>query len=368
MPGDSIPLLPMQADFFATYDGDVEWDFTPVVVEFTGTPLTGAYLADRITSALRPHQALSVAFRRNVSGSWQQFAGADPITCDVDVLSTAGHDSEEEWATKVLDRLRSQINIQAGRPVVARLVQTSSQRSYLFLLCHHLAVDALSLQLLLKDISRAVTSPVRLADQSDPTTDFAATARRMRELADSQEIRDELRYWYSLPLSQGVAISADHPGKSHTEGTSASVGIRLSPDSTAGLVRLARTEGLHVGDLLTVAAGIAALDVFDCDAVAVDTAIHGRDLELPGISVTEVVGRLAVNVPAVLCRVGSAEDASAETGTRSVKPKNFVSYDPQAARCELFDIAASMIRGGETPAALLRGVQQTLEALGSPTR
>lgn len=390
-----IPLLPMQAEFFDICDGDLDWNFIPVVVELINPTLSGADLADRIAGALRPHHALSVAFRKSPFG-WQQFACAEPITCEVDFLSTGGHDSEAGWAETVLDQLRPEIDIQAGRPVVARLVHTDSQRSYLFLLCHHLVVDALSLRRLADDVRRVIAEPFHLADQHDPAIDFATMAEQMRQLADSPGIQGELGYWKSLPLSQGTMIAADHPGNPHSEATSASVGIRLSRDRTAGLVHLARSQGLYLGDLVTVAAGTAAMDVLRCDVVAIDTAIHGRDLQLPGVSMTEAVGWLAANVPTVLSRdlrrpadalasirhqmssrvarghgysllkhmasasisteqlrsqprpliatnyVGSTVSAFAQVNMRPVQTDNFTFYDPAATRSYLFEIEASM--------------------------
>jgi amino acid adenylation domain-containing protein/non-ribosomal peptide synthase protein (TIGR01720 family) len=384
-------LLPMQADFFASYDGDWDWFSTPVVMELTGARHRGERLADRITQVLRRHQSLSARFEPASDDAWLQHLGGTPaIACEVTGGTVPSGDGSG-WVLEALDELRPLVDIRRGRPVVARLVEDDGQRQFLLLLCHHLAVDALSLRHVLDGVSEAVRSQAALGQPMEPAP-ARVVIEGMLELADSPVVRGELAYWRSLPLKEGSMIPVDHPGAPHHEATSADAAVRLDAEETGRLIRLAQRHGLQVGDLVATAASVSALEVFHRDVVVVDNAIHGRDLSVPRASMAEAVGWFAVNVPVVMDRghaspdtalrwigeqllakyarghgysllkymasdrsvrqelggqpspsiscnyMGSNNAAGGWPGLRPVPVEGFVSYDPKATRSHLFDI------------------------------
>lgn len=389
-----VPLLPMQADFFATYDGDSNWFFTPLVMEVTATRHRGPALADRITRVLRRHQALAARFDQGSDGTWTQYIGGpSPLTCDH--VRRPGAADDPGWVLAHLEEMRPLVDIRAGRPVVARLAEDERGRCLLFLLCHHLSVDALSLRHILDGVSEAVTTD-REPGALEPAP-AGAVIRAMRDLADSAAIRAELAAWSALPLAEGTRLPVDHPGAAHREDTSDDTEVWLEADETARLIRLAQRHGLQVGDLVTAATAAGALRLFDIDTIVLDGAIHGRDLPVPGASMTEAVGWFAVNVPLVLERrhaaaqvalerireqlvprygrghgygllkhmasdpavrarlsgmpapvvssnyIGSQKALGGWPGLRTVPADGFVSYDPRATRSHLFDVDCAVM-------------------------
>ena len=400
-------LLPMQADFFATYDGDPNWFFTPMVMELVGRHRRLGELADRVTSVMRRYASLSARFEPAAGGWIQRLDRPATIHCEaVERPGVLG--DEPARLTAVLDELRPAVDIHAGRPVVARLVGDDAGRRYLVLLCddagrrylvllcHHLAVDALSLRLLLREVAAAVTADVRQAPEPAPA---ALVVAGMQRLANSAAVRSERDRWRSLPFEEGCVLPLDRPAGSHREASSDDESTSLDPDETARLVRLASRMGLQVGDVVTATAAAAVLTVFDRQVAILDHAIHGRDLSVPGLTMAEAVGWIAVNVPIVLtaretepaaavervraqlvsaygrghgyslskhfssdpevraeladrprpvvsCNyIGSDGATSAWRGLRSVPVGSFVSYDPSATRSHLFDIDCAVLDG-----------------------
>ncbi|MCW7988392.1 hypothetical protein XF35_24755 [Streptomyces platensis subsp. clarensis] len=392
---EAVPLLPMQADFFATYDGDSNWFFTPLVMELVAPRHRGATLAQRITQVLRRHQSLAARFERGTDGGWRQYlGGASNFTCAY--VRRPGTADDAGWVRSHLEEMRPLIDIWAGRPVVAHVTEDDRGRCLLFLLCHHLSVDALSLRHLLDGISEAVSSDRMLGSSVEHAT-AGSVIRAMQALADNPTVRAELAHWRSLPLAEGSVLPADHPQAPHHEDTSDDSEVWLEAGETARLIRLAQRHGLQVGDLVTAATAAGALNLFGTEVVVLDAAIHGRDLPVPGASMTEAVGWFAVNVPLVLERRHAAPQAALERirqqlvprygrghgyallkhmasdasvraelgsapspvissnyigsqkalggwpGLRMVSTDGFVSYDPKATRSHLFDVDCAVM-------------------------
>lgn len=301
-------MLPMQAEFFEACSGDFNWFLTPILVQLADPRTPGAEFAARITQIMRQHDSLSASFEPASGGEWVHHLGGEPTAeCQFQARSSG----RALWHLEVLNELQPMIDIRAGRPVIARLVEDEHGAQYLFLLSHHLVLDALSLRHILQDVSDAVHSP-----DPRPARPEAAPIRAvldgMRRLADSAEVRAELPRWRGLPLEEGSVIPVDRPGAPHHEATSSEASTSLGKAATTQLTRLAQRAGIQVGDLVATAVACAALTTFDRDVIVIDRAIHGRDLPLPGVSVAEAIGWLAVNVPIVLDRARAAPQAALE--------------------------------------------------------
>lgn len=383
---EAVGLLPMQADFFDTYDGDRNWFLTPAVFRLEDESLDIGSLADRISNVLAKYEALRSQFSPDTNGVMsQRFPLASSPSCDYVRNSSA---DAEELRFQLKD-MANEIDLHR-QSSVARVLDTRQGR-FLAFVFHHLVVDALSVRALMSQVSHAVQSSGGNAPARD-TAPLSVVIPEMHYLADSDIVLGEAERWLSMPIADGAKIPLDHPNGRPLEATSRSCSISLGMPETSAVVQLARRRGLQIGDVVAAAAAVALIKHFDLEAISIDNAIHGRDLPLPNVSLAESVGWIAVNVPIlfehtavvagvelehlrdhmaagigrghgysllrhltseravrtalrangspiVSCNyVGSIDAAAPLPGLSPFPVNSFVSYDPTASRSHVFDI------------------------------
>ncbi|WP_165777664.1 non-ribosomal peptide synthetase [Amycolatopsis antarctica] len=182
----------------------------------------------------------------------------------VDGLDGVAPDSRATTAVERAEReVRRPFALSAELPLRALLLAVAPERHLLVLTVHHIAVDGLSLELLLTEIATAYTDPSAAAARQAPR--YHVLAARERRRWEAGELDDQVRYWRNQlagapPL---LALPTDRPrpamqtftGRTRTFAVPASTAVTMRAYSAAAgatpfatmlaafTVLLARTSG-----------------------------------------------------------------------------------------------------------------------------
>ena len=252
------------------------------------------------------HDALRLRFVRD-DGRWRQEIGASDQASSfsqIDLASVA--DGELSAAIeRAATNLQSSLNLTNG-PIV-RFVNFDCgphRPGRLFIIVHHLAIDAISWGILLEDL-RALCDPANGASSElslpPKTTSFPTWSRRLREHTVSGGFREECDYWLGLPWDAVDAVPRDEPAGENTTATEQTVSTSLSPEETRVLLREA-PDAYHarLPELLLAAFGAAYSEWTGFDGLLLDYEGHGREEILPGVDVSRTVGWFTAVYPILL--------------------------------------------------------------------
>ncbi|HEY0638430.1 MAG TPA: serine hydrolase, partial [Pseudonocardiaceae bacterium] len=235
-------------------------------------------------------------------------AAADLLdVVDVAGLAGAARDAAVERA---VEAAHAGLSLTAGPLLRAVLFRTGAgEPDRLFLAVHHMAVDVVSWQALVPDLTAAylgVPLPPR-------TTSVRDWARRLADHAASPELAAELPFWRAL--APAAPLPVDHDGP-NSEAAARTLTVSLPPEVTSALVhQVPAVHGARVHELLLAALGRAVTGWSGGDRLLVDLEGHGREDLFDDVDLTRTVGWFTSVYPVSL-PVGG-HDPAALVGTAS---------------------------------------------------
>ena len=276
----SRALLPMQQWFFAQDFADSHhWNMA--VALQANEPLDPERLQAAWQHIVAHHPALRTRFGM-VEEEWAPLA-------DLPLETAASFQAAEaetahlahNTAGELADQLQQKIDHRRGP------VATLGMRGpILVLAAHHLAVDGVSLRILIEDLQTTYASlqANRAPALPDPTVAPAAYATRLPRLAAAGEISglDACRI-FDLPAPG--ARPECWPNEGETEYRS----LDLTSDETDRLLQEARSRGLSPETLLLGALAACLCAESGTDAAYVEVEAHGRDRQ-PALDASRTVG------------------------------------------------------------------------------
>ena len=287
-----VPVTPMRAWFHRLALPHAEhWNLPVLLVALQ--PVRPQWLAQALTALVAHHDLL----RARIADAAMRIppvAECDPVPVE---RFAAEHDDE------LVQRVQGGLDLARG-PLLRAAVFAGSGGApdRVLLVAHHLVVDTVSWRILLEDLETcygqlAAGGPVRLPAK---TTDVARWARGLTELARSDEIGGQARWWLDRPVP-ALPIEGE-PG---LEGDSDIVVATLDEPATAGLLAPANDAYRTRPDELLLAALAAAVTGWAGGRrLLVDVEGHGRDIAVPGVDVSRTVGWFTTLTPVGLDLTG----------------------------------------------------------------
>ncbi len=231
--------------------------------------LTGRLDTSALTAALDDvvarHESLRTIFTSDGGQPYQHIIPAGRATVPVTVTAAAPGE-----LTGLIDAAaRHEFDLAAELPVRASLFTLAEQEHVLLLLCHHIASDGWSMQILMSNLATAYQARSRgRAPQWPPLpVQYADYALWQRELlggdsdtSDGGGLPGQVRYWEQAlaGLPEEVALPADRPRPAEPSQAGGEVRWQLAD---AGLHRV--LDGLarehHASVFMVMLAGLAAL-------------------------------------------------------------------------------------------------------------
>ncbi|HKX52257.1 MAG TPA: condensation domain-containing protein, partial [Nitrosospira sp.] len=292
--GHSIPLLPIQAEFFEQEIPERHhWNQAALLK--SRESLDPVNLAKALEAVVRHHDALRFRYVKNANGVWQQFCGESIAR---DLLWVRKTVTEVDLEALCTETQRS-LNLAEGPLLRALLVEMTNGDQRLLLAIHHLAIDGISWRILIEDLQSAYTQArnARALALPEKSSAYGEWATRLQGYA--REHAEELVYWRSL-VGIPVTLPCDNPdGASMVRHQSSSV-LKLGRTQTQALLKLApaayRTQ---VNDLLLTALGSALCRWSGHKKILVDLEGHGRE-DLYDIDLSQTVGWFTSLYPVIL--------------------------------------------------------------------
>ncbi len=315
-----VPLLPIQADFFASVaEGRHHWN--QAVLLRSDVALVRSALQEALEAVHDHHHSLRLRYRQDGEGRWTQY------------YSTVAASERREWLwwrradstdalTALCDEVQRSLDLSQGPMWRALGVELADGTWRLLIVVHHLVVDGVSWRVLLEDLMLAYGQ--RLAGERcqlpPPTASFQQWAEALQHHAAALE--PELAFWLGL-AEVPTALPCDHPEGDRRLDSLDRFELRLDAVETDRLLKRApaafRTQ---VNDLLLTALGRALCGWSGHPRVLVDVEGHGREDEGTGLDVSRTVGWLTSLHPLTL-------DPMGEPGAALKRVKEAIRHTPQ---------------------------------------
>ncbi|MGH3698751.1 MAG: condensation domain-containing protein, partial [Pseudonocardiaceae bacterium] len=263
------------------------------------------------------HDALRMRFT-HTGGYWRQ-DNTPPTPVDVLQRCDVSEVDPGERAgvmRRVMGEVRAGFDL--GQPPLVRAVLFDvggGQRPVLFVVVHHLVVDAVSWRILLEDLETAyqqtrTRDPITLALK---TTSFQHWATRLRDHATAGGFTDELGYWLGSHDTL-VPLPTDGHGP-NTYASTRSVTVRLTAEQTTALLHdvpgVYRTQ---INDILLTAVAHALSHWTRDPHVHLHVEGHGREDLFTAVDLSRTVGWFTTLFPLTLTLTTPHDPPSALPG------------------------------------------------------
>ncbi len=318
-----VLLTPIQHWFFEQNQPEPHHCNQAILLEMRQT-LDTEILQQVMQQLILHHDALRLCFVKELSG-WQQAMSSDkPLrvyATPLDIFPVIRYDfstlpqQEQELAiASTATKLQASFNLSESPLVQAAIFDRgANQPSYLLLIIHHLAVDAVSWRILLEDfqtvyaqlqVGEAIKLPAK-------TTSFQQWAQKLKNYAQSDELQNELEYWCAESRCHVSRIPVDFPGSENTAASARTISVSLSvADTQALLQKVPAAYQTQINDVLLTALVQTFADWVGEPTLLLDLEGHGREDIFDDVDLSRTVGWFTTIFPVLLNLTGTSDLAT----------------------------------------------------------
>jgi len=279
-----VPLTPILHWYFDLGLSNPHFNNLALLLE-TPPGLDPAPLTPAVQAILTHHDALRSRFERGARGWEMRLLAPEADTATVDRIDLSALPPSERRLALEVTAAQLQTSLHLSQGPLLRLAYFDlgpTLPGRLLLVCHHLVMDAFSLQVVLADLMTAYEQiRQRQTVQLPPkTTSLKYWAERLANYARSETLRSELDYWLSLPWNQIAPLPVDFPAEreNNLQGRIETTAVLLSVEETTALLQQVRsTADLHVADFLLTALRSAFAPWTGDRPLLVDLVGYGRE-------------------------------------------------------------------------------------------
>ncbi|HYL98408.1 MAG TPA: condensation domain-containing protein, partial [Blastocatellia bacterium] len=267
--------------------------------------LDTALMEKAVAHLLDHHDALRLRCVPTTTGSQLVIAGKGGKTPFS--LTDLSSMSESEWRTAIETKaaeLQASLNLVDGPLMrVALFKMAEAKPSRLLMIIHHLSVDIVSWQILLRTLLTAYyqLSQGKSVKLPAKTTSFKQWADRLWEYAQAAELKREFGYWSNEVRQRVRRIPVDYGGGKNSEASARRLTVSISPEETAELLhelpKISRTQ-IQEALLTAVALGFERWTGNRSLLVAVEG--HGREGIFEDADLSRTVGWFTAIYPALI--------------------------------------------------------------------
>jgi phthiocerol/phenolphthiocerol synthesis type-I polyketide synthase E len=236
-----VPLTPTQHAFFEQLPPNPHHWNQSLLLQ-ASQPLDPVLLERAVQQVLTHHDALRLRFSEEEGGWSQQNAAPEQVIPFVSVDFTMLPESEHRGEIEATAAdLHASLHLSNGPLLrIAHFDFGPAQPGQVLLVAHQLVTDELSWRPIVEDLASAYAQ----LDQGEAvalpakTAAFKRWAERLQDLAQSDDVRNELGFWLDKDWSYVAPLPVDRAAEpeANTQGSARSVGIALSAEETAALL------------------------------------------------------------------------------------------------------------------------------------
>ncbi len=301
-----IPLTPIQHWFFEQ-DLPEPNHFNQALMLEAQQPLDPELLGMAVKRLVEHHDALRLRFAREGTDWRQIIAPAEENSIFAHVnLSEVPAEEQATALQSAATSLQRSLNLHDGPLMRLALFDMGPDMpSRLLLVVHHLAVDGISLRILLEDIQTAYQQ-LRFGQAIElppRTAAFSEWANRLTELARSQTFKDELYYWLREPPIRGSSLPVDYPAGigANTEASANALSAALNVEETQALLyEVPRAYNTQINEVLLTALARTLSAWTGKQRLMVELESHGRAEMFEDMDLSRTVGWFTSSFPVLL--------------------------------------------------------------------
>jgi len=302
-----VSLTPIQRWFFEQDLKNPEHYSQSLIVQ-ARERLDLQLLEEAMQHLMMRHPALRLRFDRTPQG-WRQTCasrdGSDAIGC-VSVHHLPAEQQSTNIEAKIeamTGEIRAGLNLARG-PImgIACFDLGASRPQRLSITVHHLAIDVVSLRILLDDLQQVYERLKRGEIIALPrrTFSFQRWSELLADHAQSEEVRREAALWtakLSLTINR---LPVDHDGE-NTADSSRTLLVSLPPEETSRLLHeVPRAYRTEINDALLAALAQTLARWSKTERVLIDLEGHGREEVVEGADISGTVGWFTAQYPVLL--------------------------------------------------------------------
>jgi len=300
------PLTPIQEHFFAKETLE-PWHYNQSVLLEAPADINADALRQALTQIIQHHDSLRLHYRKS-SNHWQQWYGNanEDLPFHTEDLSNLPVEQQKQTLEQRIDYWQTRLNLETG-PLCHFVVIYLNEEVRLFWTIHHLAVDAVSWNILLEDLQTAYyqvleKEPIELPPK---TSSFKTWAEHLLEWKNSNALELEAQYWQNLPPVRSLPM--DYPGESNQLIHSEHYTISLEREITQNLLNYhsqinrsqinrsqingGQSSGSQINSLFITALSLSLQEWTEQRQYLIDMESHGRADELfKDIDLSRTVG------------------------------------------------------------------------------
>jgi len=206
--GNVMSLTPIQSWFFAQ-EFEVKDYYNQSLLLRLPDKVNSEHLGQAIRLVIFRHEALRLSFRKEGDVWLQQSKPASELEF---VLKRVKFQEETDKAQQLLDETRKangSIDVESGRLVACLYVEWGPEEKLLFLTIHHLAIDAVSWQIIIDDLNYAYSRLEQCQEVIFPPKSafFHQWVKQLEDYAKSEEVAKEIPYWKKQFSGQTVHLT-----------------------------------------------------------------------------------------------------------------------------------------------------------------
>lgn len=194
---------------------------------------------------------------------------------------------------KIIDKQQESLNLSEGPLLRVVLVKGSkSNPDKIFIICHHLIIDAVSWRILAEDLAALfdayeMGSPIELPSK---TTSYLDWAKEIYHSVESSKWDNEIQYWQNLSARSYEKIQYDNNGTNNEERMQTHNTL-LSEEYTSKLLfKVHHAYNTEIGDLLLSALFYTFKKIFSVISIKVDLEGHGREDVFSKVDISRTIG------------------------------------------------------------------------------
>ncbi|HEY0735442.1 MAG TPA: amino acid adenylation domain-containing protein [Herpetosiphonaceae bacterium] len=289
-----VPLTPIQHWFFYKVTADVHHWNMDVLLE-TQPDIDPALLDQIIQHLIVHHDALRMRYSFE-DGTWRQLNAEPGAPVPFSVVDLSDVEPQQQLAAVEQTATRLQFSMKLEEPPLFRAVLFNfgaGRAGRLYMLMHHLIVDAFSWRVLLEDMQTAYRQlsagqPIALPPK---TTSYQRWAERLAEHAQSEALHQELGHWLSIGDVPYTPLPRDFPDGQNLTASTRLLPTVLSVEETQALLQdVPKAYQSRINDVLLAALSHAIKRWTGSPHVLLDLEGHGREDLFDDVDMTRTVG------------------------------------------------------------------------------
>jgi non-ribosomal peptide synthase protein (TIGR01720 family) len=287
-----IPLTPIQREFFSWTNID-RHHFNQAILLNLHININQDVLKQVLNRIVEQHDALRIVFQKTKEDIIQE--GISFRQINLNIFDLTGMDLEEqaEIIRSESDSLQKSFTF-SGEPLIKFILFKSDIGDKLFIVVHHLVIDAVSWRIFLDDLDSLLeqVNNCQEISLSLKTSSYRDWANELIVYSKGKNFLKEVKYWQSVASSASINdLPFDNFKGANLIRNISSTNFLLDAESTNALLTSTnKTYNTKIDDILLTALGLAFYRTFGMAEILVAMENHGRENINSNLNINRTIG------------------------------------------------------------------------------